>query len=76
MARFLHLSDVCINLDTVRLVYPDLGKPDKPTPRCMVTFVGSGELHGFYGKDAELLLSYLRENAESAEQAVGSGCVP
>lgn len=67
VAQFLYLSEACINLDTIRLVYPGMGKPDRGEgPRCMVTFVGSSEPHGFYGKDAESLLNYLRDHARGA----------
>jgi hypothetical protein len=68
VAQFLNLSEACINLDTVRLIYPNLGKAGKDGPRCTVIFLGSGDLHCFYGKDAEALLAYLRENAQGVEE--------
>src|SRR5438270_2860998 len=62
MPRFLNLSQMTINLDTIRVV---TRVPEQTTagkgPGCMVRFVGSREPYGFYGKDAEAILTLVGE---------------
>lgn len=69
MAQFIHLAEVCVNLETIRYVVPRTGRVHGDRAGCTVCFVGSPEPHAFYGEDAEKLLAFVHDHTLKAISA-------